>query len=59
MAITWNTTKTETGYTATVAKIGYQVPTEILKVATFSTRAKAAGYAKKWTLYFRRLRDAT
>ena len=58
MTIGWHTTKTANGYTATVRSIGYQVPTVVLKTANFATRAQAMGYAKKWTLYFRRTKDA-
>jgi len=58
MTIGWNTTKTASGYTATVARIAHQSPTQILKSATFATRAQAVTFAKKWTLYFRRTQVA-
>jgi hypothetical protein len=56
--IGWSTTKTDTGYTARVYAGGYQVPMKTLKTEAFATRAQAAGYAKKWTLHFRRAKVA-
>lgn len=53
MVITWNTQKTETGFTFRVYTIGYQVEGETLKAGTYPTRARAMAAAKKWTRYFK------
>ena len=52
--IGWSTTKNADGtYSARVYSIAYQEPTNTIKLATFTTRAKAMGYAKRWTGYLR------
>lgn len=50
----WRTHKEPTGvYTATVYEFAYQVPEIVLKCATFATRARAEGWAKKWVRFLR------
>ena len=61
----FNTTKTANGFRADVSEHtgfynskGEWICTHcIIKTAHFTTRARATGYAKRWTLYFRRLTD--
>lgn len=55
MAIGFNTKVQEDGtFVAEVYRVEYQKPHDILKVARFDSRAKATGFAKKWTLYYRK-----
>lgn len=54
----WRTTKTENGYKARVYSFAHGVGEKALKTATFPTRAKATGYARRWVLYLRRKRAA-
>jgi len=51
--ITWNTHKTATGYEFRVYTVGYQVPSEILKTGTCTSRAVAKLQAQKWVRYFK------
>jgi len=59
----WSTTKTETGFKATVTRShgrttpnerGSYADVEVMQEAVFPTRAKAEGFAKRWTLYYRK-----
>lgn len=54
MTIGFNTKKTEAGFEAIIYQIVHNEPMKVLKTAKFQTRAKATGYAKRWTLFFRR-----
>lgn len=50
----WRTHKEPTGiYTAIVYEFAYQVPETVLKRATFATRARAEGWARKWVRFLR------
>jgi hypothetical protein len=51
--ISWNTTKTATGFDFHVYSFGHQLATETLKRGTTSSRAIATGQAKKWTRWFK------
>lgn len=51
--ITWNTTKTETGFDYRVYTVGYQVASETLKTGHCATRAIATNRAKAWTRAFK------
>lgn len=55
--ITWNTSKTDAGYTWRVFTIGHAPGSTTLKSGTAKTRARATGHAKRWCLYFRQVRD--
>jgi hypothetical protein len=54
MAHSFRTNQTKTGFNWAVVAIEYGQPETILKSGTASTRAKATGAAKRWTLFFRR-----
>ena len=58
----YKTTKTANGFKATVTEstlrdtpnaTGHYADTVIIKEATFPTRARATGWAQKWTGYLR------
>lgn len=53
MVTTWNTHKTEAGFEFRVYRLGYQVPTVVLKTGVRPSRAKAVLLAKKWVRYFK------
>ena len=54
MAYSWKTQKTETGFEWAITGTTHENGTVILKSGHSATRAKAAGIAKKWVLFFRR-----
>lgn len=51
--ITWNTTKTETGFDYRVYSFGHQIPTVTLRTGSCATRAIAVNRAKAWTRAFK------
>lgn len=51
--ITWQTTKTETGFAFRVYSFGYQIPEITLKSGVCATRAIAVGQAKRWSRYLK------
>lgn len=53
MVITWNTHKTEAGFTFRVFTVGYQVQGETLKSGICASREQATRLAKKWVRYFK------
>jgi len=54
MVYCWHTTKTAGGYQWKVTKIGYEVPTVLLKSGVAKTRAIAVRMAKEWKMYLMR-----
>lgn len=52
--ITWNTHKVQGGFQFKVYTVGYQVPSETLKIGVCASRAKAVRLAKQWCLYLKR-----
>jgi hypothetical protein len=53
MVISWRTHKIEEGFQFQIVRIGYAVPTEVIKSGVCATRAQAMGMAKKWTRYYK------
>jgi len=57
MVITWQTTKTESGYEYRVYSFGYQVPSVTLATGKARTRAIATRLAKQHAIYQKRLAE--
>lgn len=53
--ISWNTSKTASGYMWRVYSFAYGEQTETLKTGTVKTRAIATRLARQWTLYLKQL----